>query len=91
VTSRPHHAMAGKSRQDHAERGRRANAGKAFIDFFLDDESMKIQAATGEFVNRKGIHPPLPDADKIKFVQMYQFGKEDYERKKKEYQKIFMQ
>jgi iron(III) transport system substrate-binding protein len=69
----------------------RPNAGKAFIDFFLDDESMKIQAATGEFVNRKGIHPPLPDADKIKFVQMYQFGKEDFEKKKKEYQKIFMQ
>jgi iron(III) transport system substrate-binding protein len=69
----------------------RPNAGKAFIDFFLDDESMKIQANTGEFVNRKGIYPPLADADKIKFVQMYQFGKEDYETKKKEYQKIFLQ
>jgi iron(III) transport system substrate-binding protein len=69
----------------------RPSAGKAFIDFFLDEESMKIQAATGEFVNRRGIHPPLPDADKIKFVQMYQFGKEDYETKKKEYQKIFLQ
>jgi len=69
----------------------RPSAGKAFIDFFLDEESMKIQAATGEFVNRKGVHPPLPDADKIKFVQMYQFNKEDYEVKKKEYQKIFLQ
>jgi iron(III) transport system substrate-binding protein len=69
----------------------RPSAGKAFIDFFLDEESMKIQAATGEFVNRKSIHPPLADADKIKFVQMYQFGKEDYEVKKKEYQKIFLQ
>jgi iron(III) transport system substrate-binding protein len=69
----------------------RPNAGKAFIDFFLDEESMKIQAATGEFVNRKGVYPPLADADKIKFVQMYQFTKEDYEVKKKEYQKIFLQ
>jgi len=69
----------------------RPSAGKAFIDFFLDDESMKIQADTGEFVNRRGIYPPLADADKIKFVQMYQFGKEDYETKKKEYQKIFLQ
>jgi iron(III) transport system substrate-binding protein len=67
------------------------NAGKAFIDFFLDEESMTIQAKTGEFVNRKGIYPPLADADKIKFVQMYQFGKEDYETKKKEYQKLFLQ
>src|SRR5262249_61888644 len=69
----------------------RPKAGKAFIDFLLDDESMKIQADTGEFVNRKGIYPPLADADKVKFVQMYQFGKEDYETKKKEYQKIFLQ
>jgi iron(III) transport system substrate-binding protein len=64
---------------------------KAFIDFFLDEESMKIQADTGEFVNRKGVYPPLADADKIKFVQMYSFGKEDFEAKKKEYQKIFLQ
>ena len=74
-----------------AAKAPRPSAGKAFIDFFLDEESMKIQAATGEFVNRKGVHPPLQDADKIKFVQMYQFGKEDYETKKKEYQKIFLQ
>ena len=67
------------------------NAGKAFIDFFLDKESMTIQAKTGEFVNRKGIYPPLADADKIKFVQMYHFSKEDYQIKKKEYQKIFLQ
>src|ERR1051325_2225160 len=69
----------------------RPNAGKAFIDFFLEEESMKIQADTGEFVNRKGIYPPLPDANKIKFVQMYQFEKKDFEEKQKEYQKIFLQ
>jgi len=74
-----------------AAKAPRPNAGKAFIDFFLEEESMKIQADTGEFVNRRGVYPPLQDADKIKFVQMYQFGKEDYEKKKKEYQKIFLQ
>ena len=74
-----------------AAKAPRTNAGKAFIDFFLEEESMKIQADTGEFVNRRGVYPPLQDADKIKFVQMYQFGKEDYETKKKEYQKIFLQ
>ena len=52
---------------------------------------MKIQADTGEFVNRRGVYPPLADADKIKFVQMYSFGKEDFEAKKKEFQKIFFQ
>ena len=35
----------------------RPNAGKAFIDFFLGDESMAILAKMGEFVNRKGILP----------------------------------
>lgn len=74
-----------------AAKAPRSNAGKAFIDFFLDEESMKIQADTGEFVNRTGIYPALPDADKIRFVQMYQFTKEDYAVRKKEYQKIFLQ
>src|SRR4030095_10776103 len=74
-----------------ASKAPRPSAGKAFIDFFLDEESMKIQADTAEFVNRKGVYPPLADADKIKFVQMYSFGKEDFETKKKEYQKIFFQ
>jgi iron(III) transport system substrate-binding protein len=69
----------------------RPNAAKAFIDFFLDDESMKIQAEIGEFVNRRGIYPPLQDADKIKFVQMRHFTKEELETKKKEFQKIFLQ
>ena len=44
------------------------NAGKAFIDYFLGDESMNIMAKLGEFVNRKGVYPPLPGADKIQFV-----------------------
>ena len=74
-----------------AAKAPRPSAGKAFIDFFLEEESMKIQADTGEFVNRRGVYPPLQDADKIKFVQMYSFGKEDFEAKKKEYQKIFLQ
>ena len=69
----------------------RPSAAKAFIDFFLDDESMKIQAEIGEFVNRQGIYPPLQDADKIKFVQMHHFTKEELEMKKKEFQKIFLQ
>jgi hypothetical protein len=31
---------------------------------------MKILAQSGEFVNRKGIYPPLPGAEKIEYVQM---------------------
>ena len=67
------------------------NAGKAFIDFFLGDEGMNIMAKNGEFVNRKGVYPPLPDAEKIQFVQMIDLDEKGYAEKKKEYTKIFLQ
>ncbi|MBI4522809.1 MAG: extracellular solute-binding protein [Deltaproteobacteria bacterium] len=67
------------------------NAAKAFIDYFLDDESMNILAKMGEFVNRKGVYPPLPDADKIQFVEMEDLDKKGFAEKKKEYTKIFLQ
>ena len=66
------------------------NAGKAFIDYFLDDESINIMAKMGEFVNRKGIYPPLPDADRIQFVPMDDLGPKAYAEKKKEYKEIFL-
>jgi iron(III) transport system substrate-binding protein len=66
------------------------NAAKAFIDYFLGDESMKTMAKMGEFVNRKGVHPPLPDADKIGFVQMDDLSVKEFAEKKKEYQQIFL-
>ena len=34
---------------------------------------MRILAKMGEFVNRKGIYPPLADADKIQAVEMDDF------------------
>jgi iron(III) transport system substrate-binding protein len=67
-----------------------ANAGKAFIDYFLDDESMNLMAKLGEFVNRKGVYPPLPDADKIQFVEMMDLDTKQFAEKKKEYQQIFL-
>jgi len=66
------------------------NAGKAFIDYFLDDDSMKKMAELGEFVNRKGVYPPLPDADKIQFVEMVDLDTKGFAAKKKEYQQIFL-
>jgi iron(III) transport system substrate-binding protein len=66
------------------------NAGKALIDYFLDDESMNLLAKLGEFVNRKGVYPPLPDADKIQFVEMVDLSTKEFAEKKKEYQKIFL-
>ena len=66
------------------------NAGKALIDYFLGPESMKALAKLGEFVNRKGIYPPLADADKIQFVEMYDLDSKKFAEKKKEYQQIFL-
>lgn len=66
------------------------NAGKALIDFFLGQESMTIIAKLGEFVNRKGVYPPLADADKIQFVEMYDLDSKQFAEKKKEYQQIFL-
>jgi len=65
------------------------NAGKAFIDFILGDESMRILSTMGEFVNRKGIHPPLADADKIQFVPMQEFSINEYAEMQKDFQKMF--
>jgi len=68
----------------------RPNAGKAFIDFFLGDESMKMLAKAGEFVNRKGIYPSLPDSDKIEAVEMDDFDAKGFKDKGQEYQKMFL-
>jgi iron(III) transport system substrate-binding protein len=66
------------------------NAARAFIDYYLDDESMKILAQSGEFANRKGIYPPLAGADKIQYVQMEVLDAKAFEDKKKEYGKLFL-
>jgi iron(III) transport system substrate-binding protein len=66
------------------------NAAKAFIDFFLDEESMNLMAKAGEFVNRKGVYPPVPDADKIQFIEMDDLGEKIYAEKRKEFHKLFL-
>jgi iron(III) transport system substrate-binding protein len=68
-----------------------SNAGKAFIDFFLNEESMKTMARLGEFVTRKGIYPPLADADKIQVVEMDELDTAAFAEKRKEYAKLFLQ
>ena len=73
-----------------SNKANRPNGGKAFIDFFLGDESMKILARQGEFVNRKGIYPPLPDANKIQSVEMDDFDAKEFAEKTQEFQKIFL-
>jgi iron(III) transport system substrate-binding protein len=79
------HAIALSSKAHHP------SAGKAFIDHFLGDESLKIMAKHGEFVTRKGIYPPIPDADKIQLVEMDELDAQGFAEKRKEYRKVFFQ
>ena len=74
-----------------SNRSPRPSAGKAFIDYFLGDESMKVIAAMGEFVGRKGIYPSLPDADKIQVVEMDELDTAGFAEKRKVYRKIFFE
>jgi iron(III) transport system substrate-binding protein len=69
----------------------RPNAAKAFLDYFYSDESLKIMAKFGEFMTRKGIYPPLADADKIQVVEMDEPDANTMAEKRKEYRKIFYQ
>ena len=67
------------------------NAGKTFIDFFLSEEGLRLMAGIGEFVTRKGIYPPVPDAEKIEIVDMIQMDQKAFAEKMQEYRKIFLQ
>lgn len=68
----------------------RPNAGKAFIDFFLSAESMKLLAKAGEFVTLKGIPQLLPDADKVQAVEMDDLDNKGYAAKRDEYKRLFL-
>jgi iron(III) transport system substrate-binding protein len=68
----------------------RPSAAKAFIDFFLGEDSMKTMARMGEFVTRKGVYPPLDGADKIQEIEMDELDTAGFAEKRKEYSKLFL-
>ena len=67
------------------------NAAKLYIDYFLGQESSEIMANLGEFVNRRGIYPPIDGADRVtgKFVQVVSLTPDEYSKKKEEFRQIF--
>jgi iron(III) transport system substrate-binding protein len=72
-----------------SQKAPRPSAGKAFIDFFLTPESMKLLAKAGEFVTMKGIPQLLPDAENIRPVEMDDLDKKGYAEKREEFRKAF--
>jgi iron(III) transport system substrate-binding protein len=65
------------------------NAAKLWIDHWYSRESMEALAKDCEFVNLRGVHPPLKDADKIKFVEEIQRSESDYKQLSHKYAKFF--
>jgi hypothetical protein len=46
------------------------------------DQAPRWLAKAGEFVNLKGVYPPVPDTDKIEFVEMDDLGEPTREKRK---------
>jgi iron(III) transport system substrate-binding protein len=65
------------------------NAGKLFINFLLTPEALKILAAEGEFVLLRGVHPPIPEVEKLEIVQMDDLSEEELKKARGEYKKLF--
>jgi hypothetical protein len=55
----------------------------------LFDQALRWVAKAGEFLNRKGVYPPVPDADKIQFVEMDNLGEKAYAEKRKNTKSCF--
>jgi iron(III) transport system substrate-binding protein len=66
------------------------NVAKVFVHYYLGGEVMNIIAKTGEFLTRKRVYSPLPDADKAQHVPMDELDQKRYAEKKQEYRKIFL-
>ena len=65
------------------------NAAKLWIDHWYSRDSMEVLAKDCEFVNMRGVYPPLNGADKIKFVEEIQRTEKDYKQLGEKYGKIF--
>ena len=65
------------------------NAGKLWIDHWYSRETAEALAKDCEFVNLRGVYPPLKDAEKIKFVEEIQRTNKDYKQLREQYGKIF--
>ncbi len=65
------------------------NAAKLWIDHWYSRESAEALAKDCEFVNLRGVYPPLKDADKIKFVEEDERTANDYKQLGEKYGRIF--
>ena len=78
-----------RRRQSHGDQQQGASSQRGKI-VHRGDESMKIMAKVGEFVNKKGIRPALPGADKIQFVPMDKFNTKARLKRRRSFRKTFL-
>ena len=67
------------------------NAAKLWIDHWYSREAAEALARDCEFVNLRGVYPPLKDADKIKSVEELPRTASDYKQLGEQYGKLFRQ
>jgi iron(III) transport system substrate-binding protein len=67
------------------------NAAKLWIDHWYSRETAEALAKDCEFVNLRGVYPPLEGADKIKSVEEVQRTAGDYKDLGEKYGKLFHQ
>jgi iron(III) transport system substrate-binding protein len=65
------------------------NAAKLWIDHWYSRETAEALAKDCEFVNLRGVYPPLKDADKIKAVEELPRSASDYKQLGEKYGKLF--
>ena len=68
-----------------------SNAAKLWIDHWYSRDTAEALAKDCEFVNLKGVHPPLKDANKIRFVEELPRTASDYKQLGEKYGKLFRQ
>jgi hypothetical protein len=61
------------------------------VDLFSRPGKREHHGQAGEFVDREGVYPPVPGADKIQFIEMDDLGEKVYAEKRKKFHKLFLQ
>ena len=70
-------------------KAKKPNAAKLWIDHWYGRETAEALAKDCEFVNLKGVYPPLKDADKINFVEELPRTATEYKQLGEKYGRLF--
>ncbi len=73
-----------------AARAPHPNAARAFMDYWLSKDAMKLLAdKVGEYVLAQGVYPPIPGIDKARVVPIRELSDEEIAQWGEKFRKIF--